>query len=90
MEDGSGKILNERNCQLKYQFFPMETHQALCFLGIREPCLSNERGGDPFKKGNGDYKPAAGSKKSEIEFTQPNVQLLSEDEEMSMNYHLQT
>ena len=26
MESESGKILNDKNCQLKYQFFPMETH----------------------------------------------------------------
>ena len=67
----------------------METHQALCFLGLRDPCLASERGGDPFKTA-ADYKPQPGTKKAEIEFNQPNIQLLSEDEEMSMSFILST
>ena len=72
MECESGKILNEKNCQLKFRFYPIETHQALCFLGLRDACLSSERGGDPFKNNEG-YKPEKGTKKAEIEFNQPNI-----------------
>lgn len=44
LEHKASLILSTQKSEWKYKFFPLETHQVLCHLGLRNSSLEDLRG----------------------------------------------
>jgi len=44
LENRASLILTSKKSEWKYKFFPVETHQVMCYLGLRNSSLEDLRG----------------------------------------------
>ena len=55
LEHKSSLVLSTSHNEWKYTFYPLETHQVLCYLGLRNSSLEDTRSqsSNPYSNGNG-------------------------------------